>query len=96
MLIPPKEPAPNPYEPFVYANQEIRHVDDRGDRYDADVWQTRPGWRWSASYAHGDLTGDNFADTLTTDAEAPVPTEPEAVTAAATWLRRFLPTRVGA
>lgn len=91
MLIPPKEPAPNPYEPFVYANQEIRMLGDLGDTYEADVWQTRAGWRWSAQATSvNDLPSGAATDTT------PLPTEAEAATAAATWLRRFLPSRVGA
>lgn len=96
MLIPTKDPTPNPYEPFTYAAGEIRHVDDAGHTYDADVWETRAGWRWSARWNRGEDPNDAFA--LSTDGPAaePLPTETEAASAAATWLRRFLPSSVGA
>lgn len=41
----------NPHHPFTYRDQEIRHIGDRGDRYDADVLQLRDGWSWSARYS---------------------------------------------
>ena len=76
----------NPHHPFVYRYFEIRHVGDRGDRFDADMLQLRDGWGWSARY-----TSPDNGNGITTDIDAPggrgLATEAEAVSAAVAWLR---------
>ncbi len=62
MLFTPPPAPENPHAPFVYRDGEIRHVDEYGDRYEADVIETRGhGWRWTTSYVP-DETEDDAGD----------------------------------
>lgn len=82
--------TPNPHHPFTYRDFEIRHVGDRGDRFDADVLQLRDGWAWSARYTDAAPT-DGDESTIMDEIDAPggrgLATEAEAVDAAVAWLR---------
>ena len=86
-------PPPNPYHPFVWRNGEVRHTGDLGDRYEADVWETRAGWRWSARASTAGDPADGIGETADPTWETITPTDPmpggeeDAMAAATEWLR---------
>ena len=79
----------NPHHPFTYRYQEIRHVGDLGDRYDADVWLSRSGWRWTArvSLPSESPTDDDPPTWKHSPGMGLCATEDQAVTEAVAWLR---------
>lgn len=83
---PPPEP-PNPYAPFVYRDGEIRHVGDLGDRYEADVWLTRTGWRWSASVSTDPIGDGEYGSVEFAGEDDELATEAQATEEAVAWLR---------
>jgi hypothetical protein len=87
MLFQPPTPPPNPHHPFVYRDGEIRLTGDLGDRYEADVWESRSaGWAWSARYTDPDM-GDGLQTGEDALGGLGLASEHDAVTAAVAWLR---------
>ncbi|HEX4935842.1 MAG TPA: hypothetical protein VFV33_21830 [Gemmatimonadaceae bacterium] len=79
----------NPHEPYVYHPHlgEIRITDDLGGRHEADIYQSRAGWRWSARY---DAPTGAPIDTMSTGPHE-ANDEASAVAAAVAWLRAVSP-----
>jgi hypothetical protein len=93
LLFTPSEPPPNPHHPFVYRDMGIRFTGDLGDRYEADVWESREsGWCWSArsgSYPvdAGATTEDLDLDWTKAPGGSEYGDEEHAVKDAVAWLR---------
>lgn len=90
MLFTPPPPPENPHAPFTYVNNEIRYVDEHGDRYEADIIQTRGrGWCWTAKYEpadEDDPTIVSFVDSAESEGSE-CGSEERAVKDAVAWLR---------
>ena len=87
MLFQPQPDPPSPHHPFLYRDGEIRHVGDLGDRYEADVWQSRSGWHWSASVSTEPIGDGEFAHIVLAGEDDDPGSEAAAVAEAVAWLR---------